>query len=42
MLITYSDSWREDDEDPVEDHEEGEKAEKKKPEPDEDVDFFVD
>ena len=42
MLITYSDSWREDDEDPVEDHKEGEKAEKKKPEPDEDVDFFVD
>ena len=36
------DPGREDDEDPVDDDQEGEEPEKKEPEPDENVDFFID
>ena len=41
MDIAYPDSWREDNEDPVDDNEEGEKAKKEEPEPDKDVDFLI-
>ena len=37
-----SDVGAEDDDEPVEDHEEGEEAEHQEPEPDEDVDLLVD
>ena len=37
-----SDVGTEDDDEPVEDHEEGEEAEHQEPEPDEDVDLLVD
>ena len=41
LLCTYPYSWREDNEDSVNHNQEGQNAKKKKPEPDEDVDFLI-
>ena len=38
---TYPYSWGEDNKDSVEDDQDGEKAQKKEPEPEEDVDFLI-
>ena len=37
----YPNSWREDNEDPVDDNQAGEKAKNEEPEPDEYVDLFI-
>ena len=40
-FAAYPYSWGEDNKDPVEDNQDGEKAQKKEPEPEEDVDFLI-
>ena len=40
-FATYPYSWGEDNKDSVKDDQDGEKAQKKEPEPEEDVDFLI-
>ena len=41
QYVVYPDPGREDDEYPVDDHEDGEEAQQQEPEPDEDVDLLI-
>ena len=41
IIMSYPDPGREDNEYPVDDHEDGEEAQQQEPEPDEDVDLLI-